>query len=206
MFGLSVWEIFALLVVTLLVVGPERMPGLARSAGEWVVKIRRFVANAKAEMDSEFNTKELKQLLNSQEQELENLRKLMEDTKRDVEDSGRHMLKSIDDAKSEATQAGADLSDELNEALESGRVKPEKPAESAKPDTSEATVDKTATENSASPARRDADEDDYDALLKQADDTFSRPFAPPDPIEPASEVTSREQQAAKADEPKERRD
>jgi len=206
MFGLSVWEIFTLLVVTLLVVGPERMPGLARSVGEWVVKIRRFVANAKAEMDSEFNTAELKKLLNSQEQELENLRKLMEDTKRDVEDSGRYLLKAVDDVKNKATASGSELSDKLTDALN------RQPATSSDKDKPAALSDRPSAEQAAQPQAAQSDahasvdsEDDFETLLRRAEETFSRPFSPPDP-KPAPEPKSRELQPVEHNEPKERRD
>ncbi|MGC9457921.1 MAG: twin-arginine translocase TatA/TatE family subunit [Halothiobacillaceae bacterium] len=200
MFGLSVWEIFILLVVTLLIVGPERMPALARSAGEWVVKIRRFVANARAEMDSEFNTQDLKQLLNSQEQELESLRRLVEDSRKDVEDSGRSVLRAIDDARTDATEAGSDVSDQLSDALgsvESG-ARTGRSESTGKAPTSEPAPDSNAPAEKARPdepaggasatggedARRD--DDDYEEILRQANDTFSRPFAPPEPAESAS--------------------
>ncbi|HHQ68789.1 MAG TPA: twin-arginine translocase subunit TatB, partial [Halothiobacillaceae bacterium] len=70
MFGFSVWEVFLIFVVALLVLGPERLPGAARAAGEWTYKIRKFIHNAKAEIDSEFNMQDMKQILNSQETEL----------------------------------------------------------------------------------------------------------------------------------------
>ncbi|MGC8697633.1 MAG: Sec-independent protein translocase protein TatB, partial [Halothiobacillus sp.] len=63
MFGFSIWEIFLILVIALIVVGPERLPGLARTIGSWVYKVKKFVANAKAELDSEFNLSDMKNLL-----------------------------------------------------------------------------------------------------------------------------------------------
>ncbi|MFP4295206.1 MAG: Sec-independent protein translocase protein TatB [Halothiobacillaceae bacterium] len=206
MFGLSVWEIFILLVVTLLIVGPERMPALARSAGEWVVKIRRFVANARAEMDSEFNTQDLKKLLNSQEQELESLRQLVEDSRRDVADSGRTMLRAIDEARTDAEDAGSDVSGRLSEALNSleAGVKTEQareeraPASAGEKPEGERATGKEAGQAASSadvasgaradrpaepPAPGSRDDDDYDALLEQANERFARPFAPPEPVQ-----------------------
>ncbi|MGC9008222.1 MAG: Sec-independent protein translocase protein TatB, partial [Halothiobacillaceae bacterium] len=78
MFDLSFWEITVIAVVAVIVVGPERLPGLAYKAGQWVTKVRRFVANAKAEMESEFNTAELRKLLSAQEEEMQRLRRLVE--------------------------------------------------------------------------------------------------------------------------------
>lgn len=99
MFGLSIWEIFLILVIALLVVGPERLPGLARTIGGWVSKVKRFVANAKAELDSEFNLQDMHNLLNSQESEIAKLRALVEETRQEVTDSGRQVLGAVDEAQ-----------------------------------------------------------------------------------------------------------
>ncbi|HER19469.1 MAG TPA: twin-arginine translocase subunit TatB, partial [Chromatiales bacterium] len=53
MFDLSFWEIAIIAIVAVIIVGPERLPSLAYKAGQWVTKVRRFVSNAKAEMESE---------------------------------------------------------------------------------------------------------------------------------------------------------
>ncbi|NOR39707.1 MAG: twin-arginine translocase subunit TatB, partial [Gammaproteobacteria bacterium] len=42
MFDIGFWEIIFILVISLLVVGPERMPRIARTAGLWVGKMRGF--------------------------------------------------------------------------------------------------------------------------------------------------------------------
>ena len=39
--------------IALLVVGPERLPRVARTAGLWVGKIRGFVVSVKADIDKE---------------------------------------------------------------------------------------------------------------------------------------------------------
>jgi len=202
MFGLSVWEIFTLFVVTLLVVGPERMPGLARSAGEWVVKIRRFVASAKAEIDRELNTVELKKLLSSQEQELDNLRKLIEETKRDVEESGRHLLEAVDDVKNEAIGSGSELANQLVDAPDrqpsASSDKKEKPAASS---------DRPSAKQDAQPeAHTSVDsKDNVEPPRRGADETFAGPFSSPEP-KPAPESKSRQSQPEEHNEPKERRD
>ena len=52
--------------MALIVVGPERMPGLARTAGLWLGKARRMLAEVKAEVDRELQLDELKQSLRQQ--------------------------------------------------------------------------------------------------------------------------------------------
>lgn len=66
MFDISFWELALIGVVALIVVGPERMPGLARTAGLWLGKARRMLAEVKAEVDRELQLDELKQSLRQQ--------------------------------------------------------------------------------------------------------------------------------------------
>jgi len=63
MFDIGFWEIIFILVITLLVVGPERLPRVARTAGLWLGKMRGFVASVKADIDQELATEELKKAL-----------------------------------------------------------------------------------------------------------------------------------------------
>ena len=98
MFDLSFWEILVIGIIAVIVVGPERLPGMAYTAGKWITKVKRFVANAKAEVESEFNTAELRKLMSAQEEEMQKLRQLMEETRHDVEQSQHLLSKSVDEA------------------------------------------------------------------------------------------------------------
>jgi len=77
MFDIGFWELLLILVVALLVFGPERLPGMVYQVGRWVTRARLWVANARAEVEREFNTTELRQLLTAQEAEIQELRRLM---------------------------------------------------------------------------------------------------------------------------------
>jgi sec-independent protein translocase protein TatB len=48
MFDVGFWELCLIAVVSLLVIGPEKLPKLARIAGFWVGKTRHIVASVKA--------------------------------------------------------------------------------------------------------------------------------------------------------------
>ena len=50
MFGIEAPELLVLLVVGLLVFGPDRLPQMARQAGSWVRDLRRMVANARRDL------------------------------------------------------------------------------------------------------------------------------------------------------------
>ncbi|MFZ1537001.1 MAG: Sec-independent protein translocase protein TatB [Chromatiaceae bacterium] len=66
MFDIGFMELVVVAVVALLVVGPERLPRLARTAGLWVGRARRTLATVKAEIDSELKAEELKEILAKQ--------------------------------------------------------------------------------------------------------------------------------------------
>lgn len=63
MFDVGFSEILLIMVIALIVVGPERLPRLARSTGLWIGKIRGFVASVKAEIDHELAADELRKTL-----------------------------------------------------------------------------------------------------------------------------------------------
>ncbi|HUT40715.1 MAG TPA: Sec-independent protein translocase protein TatB [Gammaproteobacteria bacterium] len=66
MFDIGFSEIILIFVIALLVVGPERLPRIARTAGLWVGKMRGFVSTVKADIDRELATDELKKALAKQ--------------------------------------------------------------------------------------------------------------------------------------------
>lgn len=63
MFDIGFWELTLIAVVALLVIGPERLPEVARKAGMWVGRMRRFVTNVKADIDRELRQEELRKAL-----------------------------------------------------------------------------------------------------------------------------------------------
>jgi sec-independent protein translocase protein TatB len=68
MFDISFWELAAVGVVTLLVVGPERLPMLVRDAGRLIRKLRRLVVETQYDLEREFRFEEERKLLKSEKQ------------------------------------------------------------------------------------------------------------------------------------------
>lgn len=73
MFDVGFWEVFLILVMALIVIGPERLPGAARTAGLWVGKARRYVEGVKSEVEQEFDVSEFKRIIHNQEVQLKEL-------------------------------------------------------------------------------------------------------------------------------------
>ncbi|MFZ1344557.1 Sec-independent protein translocase protein TatB [Thiothrix eikelboomii] len=89
MFETSFLEMLVIGIVALLVIGPERLPTVARTIGLWVGKARRLIAHTRADIERELGTEELRSMLYKQEEELRNLRVMMNDqvdtVKKDIE-------------------------------------------------------------------------------------------------------------------------
>jgi sec-independent protein translocase protein TatB len=84
MFDVGFFELMLIGVVALLVVGPERLPKLARTAGMWLGRGRRFVSSVKEDIDREIKADELRQILDKQKQN-NPLHEIVEDTKKSFE-------------------------------------------------------------------------------------------------------------------------
>jgi len=81
MFDIGFWEIAVIAIVALLVVGPNELPNLLRTVGALVKKVRRFIREAKADLDQEINkVDELKRLM-TKEAEIAELHENIDATK-----------------------------------------------------------------------------------------------------------------------------
>ena len=174
MFGFSFWEVFILLVVALIVIGPERLPGVARKAGEWTYKVRKFVNNAKAEMESEFNMQDMKQLLNSQESEISKLRAMVEETRHDIDQTGDTVKGALDDA--EQTMRRSAESEKARSAGKAGQSSGKAGADEETPAEDDTPAPLKAIDEGAPSAH----EEELDRLSSETGERFHRPFARPE--------------------------
>ena len=62
MFDFGFSEMLIIGTIALVVLGPERLPMVARTAGEWIGKAQRFVAQVKSDIDRETELSELKRI------------------------------------------------------------------------------------------------------------------------------------------------
>lgn len=106
MFDIGFSEIFVILVVALIVIGPERLPKVARTLGHLFGRMQRYVNDVKSDI--------------AREMELEDLRKLrgtIEDAGRTIEESVR---REMDDAKNEFGK----IKNEAESALDDHTIAP----------------------------------------------------------------------------------
>ncbi len=99
MFDVGFWELSIIAIVALVVIGPERLPKVARTAGHWLGRGRRFVASVKADIDKEIKAEELKQILEQQAQKANPLHEIVEETEQELETIKRSTEKIVTDSK-----------------------------------------------------------------------------------------------------------
>src|SRR5262249_29866856 len=95
MFDIGASELFVIGVVALIVIGPERLPRVAKTLGHLFGRMQRYVADVKADINREIELEELRKLKST-----------MQDAARSIEQSVSTQVNYIE---SEVKQAGAEL-------------------------------------------------------------------------------------------------
>ncbi len=97
MFDIGFWEVLLIAVVALLVVGPDRLPALARTVGLWVGKIRRMVAQVKDDVERELRADEIRRMLDKPE-EFDDVEKSLKETQESLNEASHELSRSATDA------------------------------------------------------------------------------------------------------------
>jgi sec-independent protein translocase protein TatB len=84
MFDVGFLEMLVIGVIALLVIGPERLPAVAQTIGKFVGKAKAFVSTTKADIEREFQAEEMKKMLSQQNEEINSLREMMQDTQQTI--------------------------------------------------------------------------------------------------------------------------
>lgn len=101
MFDAGFLEMLVIGIIALLVLGPERLPVVAAKIGRFIGKARAFIANTRSDIERELKTEELSGLLKKQEQEIQELREIMQSKaasiKQELQQSGAGLDKELHD-------------------------------------------------------------------------------------------------------------
>ncbi len=141
MFDMGFTEMMLIGIVALIVIGPERLPGVARTAGKYFGRLKRFVTTVKADVEQELRADELRQILADQQRELNTLKDSINTAGKEIEEeaaaiaeAGNDAARSLDDDPAVAPQASADAAAEDKTAPDAiaEEVEAEAPAREAK--------------------------------------------------------------------------
>lgn len=88
MFDIGFWELIIIAIVALLVVGPERLPGLVKDVLRWSRGIQRFIISTKRDIERELDF-DVKKDLNTRLEDLDELMKIAPDKDNKQVDSGQ---------------------------------------------------------------------------------------------------------------------
>jgi sec-independent protein translocase protein TatB len=89
MFDIGFSELVLIALLALIVLGPKRLPEVARTAGRWLGKLRRFMTDVKQDFDRELRGSEL--------EELRKLKQELNETRRLMEESSSQLYRNISD-------------------------------------------------------------------------------------------------------------
>lgn len=85
MFDFGFTELMLIAVVALIVVGPERLPKVARTAGHLLGRLQRYVSNVKSDISREMQLEDLKKLQQEVQQQARELETTVRSQMNEVE-------------------------------------------------------------------------------------------------------------------------
>ena len=131
MFNIHSTEILLILIVALIVIGPEKLPTAIKTACLLIGRFRRSFYKVKAEIERELNTDEIRRQLHNES-----------------------VMAQIEDAKAKVTTVAKDTETSVNSLVNTDNFDP---------GASEATNQKSASENPSSSAVNTSSEDAVEA-------------------------------------------
>ena len=190
MFDVGFWELALLGVLALVILGPERLPVVARTLGRWVRRGRRFVSNFGEELTEDSSVADLREEVRRMRNEIEgHTRETLnavdgmsnEDNNTDASEPDRDDPRSmyefspddVDNASSAEEEhdnneaAGADESVEADEIADD--------LQESTSLASESSIDESTTANeSLEPVDIPSDDEDKEALYARARQRYAR--------------------------------
>ncbi len=148
MFDVSFSELLLIGVIALIVIGPERLPKVARTLGHLVGRAQRYVSDVKTDIQREMDLDELsslkgqmedaaKSVKSSMQDATESLRQPLDEAQKALKDASASVDNLVKDIKEEAgpQQKAAEPAEYISEPLMEPPAVPDNSPEPASPDT-----------------------------------------------------------------------
>lgn len=98
MFDIGFTEILSIMVVALVVIGPERLPKVARTMGQWWGRIQRYLNKVKQDVGSSIELEELRETQRKVEAEAAELEHSLADVGSDLDHDLNMMQKELENS------------------------------------------------------------------------------------------------------------
>jgi len=169
MFDISFSELMLIGVIALIVIGPERLPKVARTVGHLLGRAQRYVNDVKTDIRKEMDAAEIGDLKNLKDQ----MQDAANSVKASVEETGKSWRAPIDEAQDALKQA----SDSVKTLADSARNLREGASESAQgsPDKL-ATAEPSGAEHAAQAAQPPAHTSEQEMQDSETIDTRTLPL------------------------------
>lgn len=134
MFDVSFTELLLIGVVALVVIGPERLPRVARTAGHLLGRAQRYVADVKNDIRREIDLDEMNKLKNQMDEAAQSLQASMRETASELQKP----LEEARDSLAEASASVEGLMEQARKEIEpagTAKSEPEAPAPALKDET-----------------------------------------------------------------------
>ncbi|MCK5876281.1 MAG: twin-arginine translocase subunit TatB [Candidatus Marithrix sp.] len=130
MFDIGFWEICLIAVIALLVIGPEKLPGAARTAGLWVGRMRNFITTVKQDVDRELKLQEMQEAIKQSEQ---HVHQIVDDMGTGMEKLNQPITDPFDNEySSKSSSDSTDIKPELSDNSDSDTTSPKDSAKTSK--------------------------------------------------------------------------
>ena len=102
MFDVAFSELVVIAIIALIVIGPEKLPKVARTLGLLLGRMQRYINTIKTDISRELQFEELQQLQREMRQGTRSLQGELDQVRNQAEDEARHIEQSIGGAVNEA--------------------------------------------------------------------------------------------------------
>ena len=129
MFDIGFSELIVIAIVALVVIGPERLPKVARTAGHLLGRLQRYVNDVKADISREMQIDEIKKLQAEMQEsarsfersissEIQSVEQIVDQTAQSVEQIVDQTAQSVEQVVDQAAQSVEQLADPTSQSVE----------------------------------------------------------------------------------------
>ncbi|MBS6672950.1 MAG: Sec-independent protein translocase subunit TatB [Haemophilus paraphrohaemolyticus] len=201
MFDIGFSELVLVLIVGLVVLGPQRLPIAIRTVMGWVRTIRGLAANVQNELAQELKLQELKESIKKAEElNLSSLSPELSKTVEELKQSAQQMQQDLNTTKGEITKLTDEQVTEIQAKIEA-ESKPKETVQAVENDQQNA-KEQNAEENSPLVSEEKTVTTAEDAEQAELDEALLAEklsiYYPPDDDEPAPQAVHKEEEKANA--------